>query len=166
MNLSEIYPRRFASGSDLVNSIIVTVSAVTIESMYSGNGQTVEKPVLYFKETKKGVVLCKTLAYQIADILGSTDTSTWIGQQITLVPDTMMVAGKPRNVIRARKVDLPTFSISPSPVGEGRGEGTPSPLGEGWVEGSPSPIQGEGRGEGLEGRDEGSQVEVQPEAVG
>lgn len=135
MNLTEIYPRRFASGSDLVHSLIVTVSNVAIESMYSGNGQTVEKPVIYFKETKKGVVLCKTLAYQVADILGSTDTSTWIGQQITLVPDTLMVAGKPRNVIRARMVDYPTFPLTPSPEGEsarrgeGRGEGTPSPLG-------------------------------------
>jgi hypothetical protein len=88
-----------------------------LESMYSGNGQTVEKPVVYFKETKKGVVLCKTLAYQVADILGSTDTSTWAGQQITLVPDTLMVAGKPRSVIRARKVDYPTFPIPPSPLG-------------------------------------------------
>lgn len=117
MNLTEVYPRRFASGTDLAHSVIVTVSNVAIESMYSGNGQTVEKPVIYFKETKKGVVLCKTLAYQIADILGSTDTSTWIGQQITLVPDTLMVAGKPRNVIRARKVDYPDLAMIPSPLG-------------------------------------------------
>ena len=138
MNLTEIFPRRFASGEDLSQSIIVTVSGVTLESMYSGNGQTVEKPVLYFKETKKGVVLCKTLAYQIADILGSTDTNTWVGQQITLVSDTLMVAGKSRSVIRARKVDYPTFPIPPSPLGqsasmvEGRGEElSPSPVGRG-----------------------------------
>jgi hypothetical protein len=128
MNLTEVYPRRFASGTDLSHSTIVTITSVMLESMYSGNGQTVEKPVVYFKETKKGVVLCKTLAYQVADILGSTDTSTWAGQQITLVPDTLMVAGKPRSVIRARKVDYPTIPITPSPMGEGRGEGSEVPV--------------------------------------
>ena len=123
MNLTEIFPRRFASGEELSQPITVTVSGVTLESMYSGNGQTVEKPVLYFKETRKGVVLCKTLAYQVADILGSTDTNTWVGQQITLVSESLMVAGKSRSVIRARKFELPDYSLTPSPVGEGRGEG-------------------------------------------
>lgn len=106
MKLSEIFPRRFASGTDINREIVLTISNVAVESMYSVNGTTIEKPVLYFSETKKGVVMCKTLAYQVADILQSMDTSFWIGKQITIYPDTMMIAGKPRTVIRARPAPI------------------------------------------------------------
>ena len=59
--------------------------------------------ILYFDETQKGVILSRTLAEQIASILHSDDTEEWIGKKIMLFPQPLTVAGKSRIAIRAKK---------------------------------------------------------------
>lgn len=104
MKLSEMFPRRYATGDDLQGKAFnLTIERISRERMRpQPNSLEVDRWVAYFKETQKGVVLSRTLAYQIADILGSEDTSDWIGKKITLFPQPMMVAGRNVTAIRAR----------------------------------------------------------------
>jgi hypothetical protein len=104
MKLTEMFPKRFATGEDFQGkALTLTVKAVSSEKMRpQRNAPEVDRWVIYFKETKKGVILSRTLAYQIAGILNSDDTDRWIGKKVTLHPQPMNVAGKQVVAIRAR----------------------------------------------------------------
>ena len=106
MKLSQMFPRRYATGEDLRGkAVTVTIAKVTQEKMHpQPNAPEVERWVVFFKETQKGVILSRTLAYQIAEAIGDEETDHWIGNQITLYPQSMTVAGKHVIAIRARAV--------------------------------------------------------------
>ena len=102
MKISELYPRRFARGSDLKGPATVTIKEITREELHP-NGKPVKKYVIWFEETPRGVILTRPLALQLAEVLGD-DTSNWKDQKITLYPEPMNVAGRPCVAIRARSV--------------------------------------------------------------
>jgi hypothetical protein len=102
MKISELYPRRFARGSDLKGPATVTIKEITQEELHPA-GRPVMKFVLWFTETPRGVILTRPLALQLAEILGD-DTATWKDQKITLYPEPMNIAGRACVAIRARSV--------------------------------------------------------------
>jgi len=105
MKLSEMFPRKYASGEDLNGkTATLTIAIIRTEKMRPQAGAPEQtKFVVYFEGAAKGVILSRTLAYQIANIASSEETADWIGKRITLYPQPMTVAGKPRIAIRARK---------------------------------------------------------------
>ncbi len=107
MKLNEMFPRKYATGEDLNGkAVAVTIARITSEKMRPNQTSPgVEKYVIYFQETKKGVVLSRTLARQIARAVGSDDTDNWTGKRVTLYPESMMVAGVNRVAIRAKAVN-------------------------------------------------------------
>ena len=102
MKISELYPRRFARGSDLKGPATVTIKEISQEELHP-NGKPVKKFVLWFTETPRGVILTRPLALQLAEILGD-DTASWRDQKITLYGEPMNVAGRQCVAIRARSV--------------------------------------------------------------
>src|SRR4030067_922138 len=104
MKLSQMYPRRYATGEDLKGqSVSLTITKVTQEKMHpQPNAPEVERSVIYFKETQKGVILSRTLAYQIGEAVGDEETDHWIGKRVTLYPQPMKARGKRVTAIRAR----------------------------------------------------------------
>lgn len=103
MRVQEMFPRRYASGEDLKGRAVeVTIARVQQEEMRPGGGPPVKKWVIYFQGAQRGVVLGRTLAYQIAEALGDDDTDHWPGKRVTLYPVQMTVAGKRVTAIRAR----------------------------------------------------------------
>jgi len=102
MKLDQMYPRKYANGSDLKAPAIVTITRIVSEEMRPNPKAPAEsKWVMYVKESPRGVILSRTLAEQIAAILDD-DTDQWAGHQITLYPVPMQVAGRPVVAIRAR----------------------------------------------------------------
>lgn len=104
MKLREMYPSRYATGEDLGGKpVAMTILGVVAELMRPGPGQPEkEKFVIYFQGAKKGVVLSRTLARQIARAVGSDDTEAWTGKKVTLIPEPMTVGGEPRIAIRVQ----------------------------------------------------------------
>jgi len=104
MNIKDMFPSKYATGEDLGGkSRNVTISGVTTEKMRPNpQSPEVQKFVIYFQETKKGVVLSRTLARQIARIVGSDETDNWIGKKVMLYPESVTVAGVNRVAIRAK----------------------------------------------------------------
>jgi hypothetical protein len=104
MKLSDMFPRKYASGADLNgHSPTLIISHIEKESMSPQPGKTPElKFVIYFDKASKGIILSRTLAEQIAAIVKEDDTDKWIGKKITLFAQPMKVAGKDRIAIRAK----------------------------------------------------------------
>lgn len=105
MKINEMFPSRFVKGEDLQGSgVTVTIARIQTEKMRPNpQGPELKKFVLYTVEGKKGLVLSKTLVFQIAWVLESDESDDWIGKQVTLFPKPMTVAGVQRIAIRARK---------------------------------------------------------------
>ncbi len=96
MQLSDVFPKRYARAEELQGKeVTLTIARVVAEKMRPNpKAPEVQKLVAYFREARKGVVLSKSLAYQMADILGGEETDDWAGQVITLTTEWMDVAGR------------------------------------------------------------------------
>jgi ubiquitin len=99
-----MFPSKYVKGEDLKNkSYTLTIHRVKPEEMRpQPNAPAVSKFVIYFKGAEKGVILSRTLAEQIAEVVGSDDTSDWPGKSVMIYTMPMTVAGKDRIAIRAR----------------------------------------------------------------
>ncbi len=106
MKLNDLFPCKYATGEDLAGkSVTLTISHLRLEKMIPTPGTApVEKWVVFFKEAQKGIVLSKTLAFQISKAVGSEDTDDWVGKKVVLYPEPVNVAGYTRTAIRARAV--------------------------------------------------------------
>jgi hypothetical protein len=89
MKLSEMYPSRFVRGQDLSAAILVEITGIERDQVHPKPGVTETKYVLRFNAIKPaslanveraktgyGVILRKTLADQVAGILGSDGDDT------------------------------------------------------------------------------------------
>ena len=86
MNINEAFPSKYLKADvDILPDVPVhlTITGVEIENVGSASKQET-KPVLSFKETKKGLVLNKTNATTISKLYGP-DTDAWTGKRITLL---------------------------------------------------------------------------------
>jgi hypothetical protein len=114
MKITEMFPRRYATGEDLQGkSHTLIIDRVTSEQLHPTPGAPAQtKYVIYFRSTKKGVILSRPLALQIAEIAGD-ETNSWPGVSVAIYPQPMTVAGKAVIAIRARK---PTNGVSQPPA--------------------------------------------------
>lgn len=109
MRIGEAFPGSYLKASDLGGKRIgVTIDAVHIENIGSDN-----KPVLYFQGKEKGLVLNKTNANMISEIVGSDETDEWQGHRVALYPTKVDFQGKRVDAIR---VTYPNGSQPPPPV--------------------------------------------------
>lgn len=75
----------------------VTIKRVRLEEV----GKDESKPVVYFNELEKGLVLNKTNAHTFIELHGE-ETDDWIGQQVTLFVTTTNFEGKQVEAIRVK----------------------------------------------------------------
>ena len=107
MKVSEMFPRRYVTGADLAGKAhTLTIAHVRTETMRpSQNARPVQKYVMYFEHAQKGLVLNRTNAWSLVDIIGTEDTDEWQGAQVTIFPVPLTVAGQKRIGIRVRAPD-------------------------------------------------------------
>jgi hypothetical protein len=80
-----LYPSKYISADDLKGRHIpVTISKLKREMLKRRNGEQEVKPILYFEETKKGLVVNVTNLKLIWSILGSKNSDDWTGKRVTL----------------------------------------------------------------------------------
>jgi hypothetical protein len=125
MNINDTFPSNYLKASDLQNrEVTVTISHVVNEKM----GQDI-KPILYFQNKQKGVVLNKTNAMTVAGMYGP-ETDHWAGRQVTLMSVWTDFQGKQVQAIRIK----PVF---PNPQMQ-----APIPQ---QAQPAPQPVQGQGQ---------------------
>lgn len=98
-HIDELFPSPFLKASDVAHSPVVTIRRIEIEEVSNSNGEKEEKPIVFFGEFEKGMVLNKTNAQVIASLYGD-DTDDWIGARLTLYKAMVQAYGEMKPAIR------------------------------------------------------------------
>ena len=81
MSIFKLFPSKYLKPHDIEDGEIVTIKAVMVERV--GVDQE-EKPIVFFNEHDKGVILNKTNAEAIAKVFGEEEDD-WPGKRLALV---------------------------------------------------------------------------------
>lgn len=96
MDINSAFPSSYLKCADLAGRrVIVTIDRVAMEDI---GGE--HKPVLFFVGKERGLVLNKTNANTITDIVGTSETDHWSGVKIMLYPTKTEYQGKRVDAIR------------------------------------------------------------------
>lgn len=101
MNINNAFPSKWLKSGDIEgDDLVLTIARVEIETV--GQGEDAEqKPIVYFDETEKGLVLNKTNADSIARLHGP-ETDAWTGKRIALFSTEVDFGGKQTLALRVR----------------------------------------------------------------
>lgn len=113
-NISDAFPSKYLRASDLKGSQpVVTMGEVKFEPV----GQPRDmKAVLYFEGKDKGLVLNKTNANKITEIVGSALTEDWRGHQIRIYPSVTTFQGEEVECIRVKPASAQRMQMTPKPA--------------------------------------------------
>lgn len=113
VDLATAFPSEFLKHQDIgMAEFTVTIETALIKDM--GDGQ--EKPVLYFKEAQKGLVLNRTNSDELFALFGTHDTDQMRGRQVILFTvATQTPQGQATRGIRLR--GIPAAAAPNSPLG-------------------------------------------------
>lgn len=102
MNINNAFPSKYLKSGDLPENgdLALTIKEVSLETV-GQDADAEQKPIVYFDETDKGMVLNKTNALTIANLYGP-ETSGWTGKRIALFATEVDFAGKQTLAIRVR----------------------------------------------------------------
>jgi len=100
---SEVFPSKYLKAEDLEGDITVTIENVALEGLKDQAGREVDKPVAFFEEYEKGLILNKTNWAMIAKQFGD-ESDDWKGKKITLTVIDVDAFGE---VVSAIRVKLP-----------------------------------------------------------
>lgn len=118
MKFDDIYPSRYLKADTREvpeeGTAVFTIDDVRVETLGQGKDAQ-KKPVLYFIETSKALVLNKTNFGLIARALGSDDTDYWTGRSIALYSADVQFGGEMTRGIRVVS-KAPRVSGSPTPT--------------------------------------------------
>lgn len=115
INMNEAFPSKWLRADDIDRETPVTISDVTMEPIADDE----RKPVIWFNEFDKGMVLNKTNANNVSGIYGP-DTDLWIGKQMSLA--TAMVDFQGRSTRALRLYPPPRRAAQPAARPAARGE--------------------------------------------
>lgn len=114
MNIFSAFPSKYLKASDIPpgREAFVKINTVQMEAMETSGD---EKPVAYFINREKGLVLNVTNSNTIADAY-SPDTETWHGQPVVLFSTTTSFGGKQVPCLRVKIPPKPATAPVPAPV--------------------------------------------------
>ena len=113
MNVKELFPCRWVEPEDLGNKrVTVEIATATMEEVFNRQANTKEmKLALSFRGAKKMMLLNKTQALKICEIVGSDETENWIGRSITIRAG-IAPNKKPTIVVEAPPVTAPAANLN------------------------------------------------------
>jgi len=96
MNIMDAFPGSFIKAADLKGRRVqVTIDRVEMQDL-----QDQTKAVLYFRDKDRGLVLNKTNANLLCEILGSHEVDDWTGKQVVVYPTKTEYQGRRVDCIR------------------------------------------------------------------
>ena len=123
MNINAAFPSTYLKAADLQGrKVRIAIDQVKLEDV---GGE--HKPVLYFLDKDRGLVLNKTNGSIISELYGP-ETDEWHGKVITLYPARVEFQGKIVDAIRVALEPVTSAAVS-APVRTGYSEANPPPAG-------------------------------------
>jgi hypothetical protein len=101
MKSADVFPTRFLKAEELDEDVQVTISKVILEELEQKDGKKQEKPVCYFEEGPKGLILNKTNWALIAKQHGD-ESDDWTGKKIILTTVDVDAFGDVVSAIRVK----------------------------------------------------------------
>lgn len=103
--MNDYYPSAWLRSDDIDGPTIVTIAQVRDEKFPGQRGESDQvKPVLFFREFRKGMIVNKTNFLTLSKITGKSDTEEWVGIQIQLRVEQVPAFGEVVDAIRIRPV--------------------------------------------------------------
>jgi hypothetical protein len=127
MRKSDFWPAKYLKAEDILEPMVLTIQKVKRETFKNG-GREETKPVVYFEESEKGVVLNMTNFDAIVDITDEGDTARWPASQVELFGSEVEVQGVMRPCIRIRRPGKPTTAKRKAPTSPSRAGGMDEPI--------------------------------------
>ena len=123
MKTSEMFPARYLKVGDFPTPMVLTLDRVDWENMHDADGNEIEKPVLYFQEFPKGLVLNKTNGDVLSGLFGN-ESDNWKGARVTIISVKVSAFGKTVDALRFdEKAPAPaTAPITPEQINNVLGE--------------------------------------------
>jgi hypothetical protein len=113
--IEDFYPNKFLKPANVEEDVLVTINEVGSDSFKDDDGTQRRKPILYFKESVKPLILNRTNFTRIAEIAGD-ETDDWHGTKLILYPDTVSMRGKSVATIRVRPAPKAKAAIAAEPA--------------------------------------------------
>lgn len=102
MKISSLHPSSFLKSTDIEEDLEVVIKGLKMEPLKDNDGNEEEKPVLYFRDMDKGLVLNATNKKRILAQHPAEDTDEWNGKRITLTKEWVEAFGKADWAIRVK----------------------------------------------------------------
>jgi len=99
MKKSDVYPSNFLKSTDLPGPKLVTITELGMEPV---GPKKEDKPVIYFREFDRPMVVNKTNFDSLVEITGEEDSDDWPGKKVVLYPTKVDFAGDKVEAIRIR----------------------------------------------------------------
>jgi hypothetical protein len=99
--MNDLFPSKYLKAADADPDLILTIARIAKEKMQNQDGEEEVKPVIYFVESEKGMVLNKTNGNALTGMFGET-VEEWTGQRVTLAAVDVDAFGKIQKALRFR----------------------------------------------------------------
>jgi ethanolamine ammonia-lyase large subunit len=107
-DINDLFPSKYLKAADAEPEVTLTIARVSKESMKNKEGKDELKPVIFFQELEKGMVLNKTNAATLTAMYTST-IENWTGQKVVLCAAEVSAFGEMQKALRFRQ-EAPTVS--------------------------------------------------------
>jgi hypothetical protein len=105
--LSDFFPGKYLKAGDLNGQEkIATIDRVEV-GQFENDGKKQTKPIVFFRDGLKPMVINKTNFAIIAAACGD-DSDGWAGRRIALSPDTVAFGGRVQETIKVRRAPAQT----------------------------------------------------------
>lgn len=105
MRTGQAFPSKYLTAADLQgHTRKLVIARYTLEEI---GDEKIEKPVLYFEGAKKAMVLNKTNANMISEVLGDDEMDNWVGKEISIFPTKVGFKGERVDAIRVKEEEPP-----------------------------------------------------------
>lgn len=102
MRVELLYPSKYLKAVDFLGKdVTMTIKSVKREEIQMQGGRKDMKVILYFEETEKMIVMNKTNAMSISELL-SKECDEWIGKKVIFFPTKDRFGNKQVDCIRVK----------------------------------------------------------------
>jgi len=105
MDVNTLFPSKYLKADDATPPITLTIKRVSWERMKDQDGNEEDKPVIWFNEEEKGMVLNRTNANTLTALFGS-ETDRWTGQRVVLGTEMVTAFGATKPALRFKHEEV------------------------------------------------------------